>query len=131
MLDVALLPDGSRAVIPDIADRQDIPQVFLAKIVPRLAKAGLLQTYRGVSGGVTLGQPAETINMRQIIEAVEGPLVLNRCSTGPDRCSRYEVCPIADIWCEAQAELDRRLDSVLLSDLVTRAQEMQATSVTD
>lgn len=131
MLDIASLPTGSRAVIPDIAERQDIPQVFLAKIVPRLAKAGLLRTYRGVSGGVTLGQPASQISMRQIIEAIEGPLALNRCSVEPDGCARHEICPMVDIWCDAQADLNRRLDGTLLSDLVARMQGIPVVQATN
>ncbi|MFQ6016501.1 MAG: RrF2 family transcriptional regulator [Anaerolineae bacterium] len=131
MLEIATLPPNMKAVIPDIASRQDIPPIFLAKIVPRLAKAGLLQTYRGVSGGVTLGQPPEEINLRQIIEAVEGPIALNHCSLHPQNCSRHSLCPMLDLWCEAQTELNDRLENTLLSDLVKRNAELQRAEVTE
>jgi Rrf2 family protein len=125
MVEIASLPPDTRAVIPDIAERQDIPRVFLAKIIPKLAKAGLLRTSRGVSGGVALGQPAETINLRQIIEAVEGPLALNRCSIRPENCPLHSTCPVLGVWRKAQEDLNRTLESTRLSDLVRRSQEQQ------
>lgn len=128
MVEIASLPSDTRAVIPEIAERQDIPRVFLAKIIPKLAKAGLLRTYRGVAGGITLGQPAEAINLRQIIEAIEGPLALNRCSIRPENCPRHSCCPVLEVWCKAQEDLNRTLESTRLSDLVRRNQELQGTN---
>ncbi|MFQ6057589.1 MAG: RrF2 family transcriptional regulator [Anaerolineae bacterium] len=129
MVEIASLPPNSKAVIPEIAERQEIPRVFLAKIIPKLAKAGLLRTYRGVSGGITLGQPAHEINLRQIIEAVEGPMALNCCSIRPENCPRYALCPVHEVWCKAQEDLNRRLESTLLSDLVRRQQKLREVEI--
>jgi Rrf2 family protein len=124
MVDVASQPSGDRLIIADIAARQGIPPVFLAKIVPQLAKAGLLKTMRGVKGYVKLGQAPEDINLLQIIEAVEGPVTLNRCTFCPDDCDRSSTCTVYPVWVKAQEELNTTLSSVRLSDILVQPVEL-------
>ncbi len=105
MLDIATVPDGGRALTHEIASRQDIPRVFLTKIVAQLTRAGLLRTYRGAAGGITLAQPASDITLLDIVEAVEGPISLNLCTMRPSGCDRERTCPMCDVWQEAQSQL--------------------------
>jgi Rrf2 family protein len=118
MVDVASNSNGNRLIIADIATRQGIPPVFLAKIVPQLVRAGLLKTTRGVKGHVKMGQPADAINLLQIIEAVEGPVSLNRCTLCEDECDRIESCTVYPVWLKAQEQLNETLKSVRLADIL-------------
>ena len=59
ILDLATLPTNGRASTQEIADRQNIPSPFLAKIISQLSLAGLVTTYRGAGGGVSLARPPE------------------------------------------------------------------------
>ncbi|MEW6230968.1 MAG: Rrf2 family transcriptional regulator [Chloroflexota bacterium] len=118
MLDVASQGAGAVVLTREIARRQDIPLPFLAKIIPRLGQAGLLHTYRGALGGVALACPASEVSLHQIIEAVEGPIALNRCTIRPGACPRDTFCAVHAVWAQAQTALNRLLDSALLSDLV-------------
>ncbi|MBI5033568.1 MAG: Rrf2 family transcriptional regulator [Chloroflexi bacterium] len=118
MLDVALQSPTNRLVVAEIAERQSIPAHFLAKIVPRLARAGLLQTSLGASGGVTLAVPADQITLLQIIEAIDGPLTLNLCSIDPIQCHQSKDCVLLDVWCNAQTKLNETLAQTRLVDLV-------------
>jgi Rrf2 family protein len=120
MLDVASQPQGDRLIIADIAARQGIPPVFLAKIVPQLVRAGLLKTMRGVKGHVKLGRAAEEIDLLQIIEAVEGPVALNRCTLCPGECERASTCPVYPVWIKAQEDLNSALKSVRLADVLAQ-----------
>jgi Rrf2 family transcriptional regulator, iron-sulfur cluster assembly transcription factor len=124
MLYVAGAVNGDTATTQEIAERQGISQVFLSKIVQRLVQAGLLRTYRGASGGVTLSQPPSDINLRQIIEAMEGPITLNRCLTGPGECFRENICPLHEVWLKAQEDLLTVLESTTLDRLVMRGKEL-------
>jgi len=82
----------------------------------------LLRTSLGANGGVTLGAPANQITLLQIIEAVEGPLMLNLCSLNPRACKCSTDCAALDVWCRAQAELNRTLAGTRLIDLIEGAQ---------
>ncbi len=120
MMDIAAQRPDERTVVAEVAERQDIPPSFLAKIVPRLARAGLLRTSLGAAGGIALALPPDEISLLQIIEAVDGPLALNLCSLNPANCQYYASCPAGAVWEKAQAQLNRTLAQTRLSDLIPK-----------
>lgn len=120
MMDIAAHSANERVIVADVAKRQDIPPSFLAKIIPLLARAGLVRTSLGASGGITLALPPEEISLLQIIQAIDGPFALNLCSIDPTQCKHYESCSACEVWGKAQAQLDRTLSQTRLSDLVKR-----------
>ncbi len=63
-------PVGIRA----ISERQAIPARYLEQIFQRLRRAGLVASRRGPGGGYVLARPASEITLREVVEAVEGPL---------------------------------------------------------
>ena len=79
MLDLAAHAQDAPIPRAQIQTRQDVPAAFLAKTVQALARAGLVRTRSGAHGGVTLNAPPEAVTLLQVIEAVEGPIRLNRC----------------------------------------------------
>ena len=120
MVDIARQPPSTRAVVSEIAKRQNIPAFYLAKIMPRLARAGLVRTSLGASGGITLAIPADHISLLQVIEAIDGPFNLNLCSLDPAECNHHASCPACQIWCDAQANLNQTLAATRISDLAGR-----------
>ncbi len=121
MLDIAMRPSNTRTVVSDVAKRQHIPAQYLAKIMPRLAHAGLVHTSLGAAGGIRLATPAEQISVLQIIEAVDGPIALNLCSLDPNNCRHHASCPTCETWCQAQEQLNQTLAQTRLSELAARA----------
>ncbi|MEE8469970.1 MAG: Rrf2 family transcriptional regulator [Dehalococcoidia bacterium] len=124
MLHVAAAGDGGTATTQEIAENQGISQVFLSKIVQRLVRAGFLRAYRGAAGGITLSQSPSDINLRQIVEVMEGPMALNRCLVKPGECHRDRTCPIHEVWVEAQQNLLGVLESTTLDQLAVRGKEL-------
>jgi Rrf2 family protein len=123
ILDLASLPENERVSTHDIAKRQNIPRPFLAKIISQLSVSGLVVTYRGSGGGVSLARPAAEINLLQVIEALDGPVRLNRCTIEPEMCPRNEYCPVHHIMAKAQADLTSLLEGATFDDLAKNAQE--------
>jgi Rrf2 family protein len=97
-----------RAATSQIAQDQQIPPSFLAKIVSQLSVAGLLQTSRGARGGVSLARSPEEISLLEVVEAIDGPILLNEC-VGNGNCQFGDDCVMKPVWCDAQAELVERL----------------------
>ncbi len=124
MVHVASAEKGDTPTTQEIAERQGISQVFLQKIVQRLARAGLLRTQRGASGGIALSQPPAEISLRQIVEAMEGPITLNRCLQGPGECFRETVCPVHEVCAKIQSDMLATLESSTLDQLVMRGREL-------
>jgi Rrf2 family protein len=106
---LAQLGPDKRAATSQIAEDQAIPPSFLAKIVSQLSVAGLLQTSRGARGGVSLARAPEYISLLEVVEAIDGPILLNECVSNHGACSFGDDCLMRPVWCEAQAELVTRL----------------------
>src|SRR5512136_1149814 len=105
MVYLAQLGPELRAATSQIAKEKQIPPSFLAKIVSQLSVAGLLQTSRGARGGVTLAKPAEEISLLDVIEAIDGPILLNDCVGETSACTYDSDCPLKPVWCDAQKML--------------------------
>ena len=58
-----------------IAKEYNIPLEYLLKILQQMVRANILRSKRGPRGGFSLARSIKKINMLQIIEAVEGPMI--------------------------------------------------------
>jgi Rrf2 family protein len=126
VLYLAQLEGEQRAATSQIAQKQQIPPSFLAKIVSQLSVAGLLQTSRGAHGGVALAKPAAEISLLEVVEAIDGPILLNICVADNGACTFEGTCPLHSIWCEAQAELVNRLRSTNFHEFAENGKELLA-----
>lgn len=111
VLFLAGLNNGRRAPTSEIARKQNIPPSFLAKIVSQLSVAGVVQTSRGARGGVSLSRSPDEISLLEVIEAIDGPIMLNECVHDPKACIFGENCSVREIWCDAQAKLVSKLSA--------------------
>ena len=117
MLYLAKQPAGKLSYTAEIAEAEHIPPAFLVKVIPRLVKAGLVVSRRGSSGGIELAKDPKTITLRQVLEAMEGEIAANVCtSSQPFQCHRAS-CSLKGVFATAQAKYLEALDSVTLSEL--------------
>jgi len=112
------LEPGNRASTSHIAKEQNIPPSFLAKIISQLSVAGLLHTSRGARGGVSLAQDPREITMLDVIEAIDGPILLNECVNDAHGCKFDKECPMRAMWVEIQDDLVERLGGSTFADFV-------------
>ena len=103
--------------ISEISERNNIPEKFLRKIVSQLSNTGLVQSQRGIGGGIKLGKPASAITPLDIIEAVEGKMALNKCLIDKEFCSNERWCTVHTLWCDAQVKLREILASKSIEEL--------------
>ncbi len=74
VFDLAYNGQGEPVRIREIGERQGVPPRYLEQIFQRLRRAGLVTSKRGPGGGYLLARPAAEITLREVVEAVEGPL---------------------------------------------------------
>ena len=111
---------GELSTIKEISSEEGVPEKFMRKLFHILHKRGFIDSTRGKLGGIRLDIDSEEVTMLDIIEAVDGPLALNLCLEGPDLCDRIDLCPMCDIWCEAQASVNKVLKQYSLKDIVKK-----------
>ena len=98
-----------RVATRDVAEKMKIPPSFLAKIISQLSIAGLLHTSRGARGGVTLAREPQDISILDVVEAIDGPILLNECVGTNKPCDFEGECLVHPIWMEVQESLVKRL----------------------
>ncbi|WP_027624407.1 RrF2 family transcriptional regulator [Clostridium lundense] len=94
-----------------IAERGCIPLRFLLKLLRKLIKAEIIKSFRGVNGGYALLKNSKDINLKEVIEAVDGPIAINRCLKSDSFCNANR---------SSKCIIHKRLDNVqkiLISEL--------------
>jgi Rrf2 family protein len=121
MVHLAGLPAGSRTTRDELATHGDVPEHFLSKILQSLARSGLIAAHRGMTGGYELARPAESVTLLDVVEAMEGPLVLNVCVAERPSCHRKNWCSVHRVWAEAQQALASVLRAATIRQLAEEA----------
>ena len=110
-------PADKVCLLSDIAAAVDVPPTFLAKIFQQFSKIGLVKSFRGTGGGFLLGRAPENITLLEVVEAVEGPIIPNRCVQTPSDCDRSGLCNVHPVWKRVQGEVRSVLEGVTLKEL--------------
>jgi Rrf2 family protein len=110
----------------DVADAFGIPPEALAKILQRLAKAGLLHSQHGIKGGYTLGRPAHTISAFEVIRAIDGPLFITSCVTVRGECDQTDRCNIREPLRKVNDSIEAVLKRIKISHMREEPEESTA-----
>ena len=108
--------DASVASARGIARALGASQAHLSKVLQRLTKAGIVESLRGPGGGYELARPARGISLKQVYEAIEGPLDASICPFEIPAC-RAATCVLGDKFVRKGRELVKHLAGTPLSSL--------------
>ncbi|AEF95057.1 transcriptional regulator, BadM/Rrf2 family [Desulfotomaculum nigrificans CO-1-SRB] len=113
VLYLSRLPAGEVIEAKTIAEDEQIPIRFLLKILRLLSQSGIVESLRGVSGGYKLAKKPKEITMKDVVEAVEGPIEVNRCLIHPAECNKNGTgfCPLHKALFSIRQVLNRELAS--------------------
>jgi Rrf2 family protein len=125
MIALAAEPENRSQSTASLAEKLKIPLPFLHQIGHTLMQAGLVKASPGPHGGIRLNRAAETVSLMTIVETLEGPVGLHPCADCDSNCDRQGVCSTQFAWNGLQDQVIGYLNSVLLSDLVASAQQLQ------
>ena len=114
---LAQVPDGRYAMVKNIAEAEDIPAHFLAKILQQLARKGLLRSSKGPTGGFALRVDAEDIRLLDIVEALDGLAPYQQCASGLAECNDDMPCSMHDSWVALRSRIMDYLGNNSIADL--------------
>jgi len=123
ILALAKQGEGVRLSSGEIRREMLIPPALMPRIVARLAHAGLVNTFPGREGGLTLPRPASQITLRDVVEAFEGPILLSECmqAKGEEDCPFRSDCPVRSKWGRVQIAMLREMAAITFESLVQEA----------
>lgn len=101
-----------------LAEKANLPEPTVAKVLKLLARQGLIESARGVAGGYRLERGAQDIPVTAIIAAMEGPIALTACvEDSAESCALQGVCAMNGRWNPVNRALRSALDNVTLADM--------------
>ena len=96
-------------MVEEIARKMHSPKSFLAKILQKLVKAHIVKSFRGVKGGFALAKRPREITLLDVVEAVQGPVIMNICALDRKLCRFSSTCSIHPVWIEVRQQVEKLL----------------------
>ncbi|HEU4403312.1 MAG TPA: Rrf2 family transcriptional regulator [Candidatus Polarisedimenticolia bacterium] len=112
---------GEPAFLREISRATAIPETFLSKIFQKLASRGLIRSRRGFRGGFRLARPARRITLREIVEALQGPIEFHRCLDHLRARGRQQRCHVRQTFEKVQRKVALILEQTTLEDILQAA----------
>ena len=110
--------DGGPVNVKQIAGRCRIPYQLSCKLLQRLHKAGIVKSEMGPAGGFTLGRSPSKITVRQVVEAIQGPVRLSKCLVSKSFCGLSRCCPVNSELGRLQDKINKFLNGLTLKNLI-------------
>ena len=121
MVDLAEHQTGGYTAMKEVAARQEISLKYLERILPALAKNGMIEGITGKGGGYRLTRAPGDYRVGDILRLVEGELVPVACmECGAEPCGREADCRTRSLWHGFQKVMDDYFDNVTLADLMRK-----------
>jgi Rrf2 family protein len=112
---------GELVTADRISAEAAVPRRLLARVMAKLARAGLVETSEGRRGGSRLARPPEEVTLRDAVEAVEGPFEITHCIMQQRPCGEGRPCALHDAWVEGQNAILEHLGSRNLAEFSSQA----------
>lgn len=116
---IAAQAPGRRGFVPIniIAEKLNIPFHFLTKVLQQLTHAGLLESFRGPTGGVALARPPQELSVADVVVAMEGSGLFHTCILGLEGCGVRPPCPLHKQWTEEREKIKNEFQSTTIAML--------------
>ncbi len=126
VLAMAMHPFGTRLSSQAIQEETLVPQAFLYRIIAQLSQANLIETFTGPKGGLQLARRADEITLLDIVQVIDGPIMISDCLISKEECPLAEKCPVRSRWGGLQATILRQLDRTTIAHLVVEASNTES-----
>ena len=114
---LARVPSGKYAMARRIAEQEQIPTHFLAKILQDLTRKGMLRSSKGPSGGFALRTPASQIRLLDLVEALDGRALAESVDEAPW---------VLDSWRDLHSRIMDYLERNTIADVAKALDEKKA-----
>ena len=101
-----------------LVETQKVPMDFAYKILQKLCKAKMVKSSTGPGGGFTLAQEPRQITLLEVMETVQGPLVIRPCLLDDDACPAQPSCPVSAQLRKLQKILHESMKNITLARII-------------
>ena len=104
----------------DLADRLNFPRRFVEQQITELARAGIVRSRRGASGGCALARPADAITALEVVEAIQGAAF---------DIPHHADSAVTEMWEAVQGSAESVLAATTLASLVAKQRTLDSARV--
>lgn len=119
LIDLAEHAKDGYVPMKDVANRQGISLKYLERIIPVLAKNGIVDGVQGKGGGYRLIKAPEELKIGDVLRLTEGdlaPVACLECDATP--CEREYECRTYPLWVDFYRVINEFFDSKTLADVI-------------
>lgn len=109
--------------IREISDKLDISFHFLTKILQKLKAKGLLESFKGPTGGVRFAKSGDTVTLLDIVEAIDGNNLFTECVLGLPGCGDKKPCAMHHNWMIHREKIKKMLKNTTVKELALQSKE--------
>jgi len=102
------------------AAQEQVPYQLACKLMQKLNNAKLVTSCMGPKGGFVLAAEPSKISLLEVVEAIQGPISMNRCVLNEDACSRKTICTVREKLIDIQKSMTKGLAAITLDELTRR-----------
>jgi len=107
------------------AAEEQVPYQLACKLMQKLNNAKLVTSCMGPKGGFVLAAEPSKISLLEVVEAIQGPISMNRCVLNKDACSRSAICAVREKLTDIQKSMTRGLAAITLDELARRGRSKE------
>jgi Rrf2 family protein len=109
-------PMGKAVSAADLAAPLHCPAAYLSQTLSKLIEPGIIESRRGLNGGVYLVREPKNINLYEVVEAIDGSEFFERCFLGINGCGTIEPCPFHEFWSQEREAIREWLTRTTFED---------------
>ena len=106
------LAEGQHLGASVLAEQSGVSQRFALKILRKLMQADLVMSFKGANGGYALKRSPDCLSLGEVIELIDGPIVINHCLEDAYPCTRVlekEACCFHHLFRKLNAKFRNEL----------------------
>ncbi|MTI89733.1 MAG: Rrf2 family transcriptional regulator [Balneolaceae bacterium] len=101
----------------ELSKSLNCPSAYLSQILAKLKAPGILNSQRGLGGGVYLARSLEKISLMEVINAIDGSAFFRQCFMGIEGCGNIEPCPFHEFWASERTKIEEWLVTTTFDEI--------------
>ncbi|MCD4830373.1 MAG: Rrf2 family transcriptional regulator [Anaerohalosphaeraceae bacterium] len=111
---------GESISVSELSKQEDVSYDLACKLLQKLKAAGFVKSCMGPKGGFLLAKEPGKISMLDIVAAIQGPVIMNRCLNAGRICPRQPRCAVSRELMKMQKYIENYLGDIKLDKLLER-----------
>ena len=117
LLEIENLPEGDSINVKTLVEKAGLPKALIGKILQSLNREGILESTKGVQGGYRLNRDFEHIKLKDLIEAVDGPIAIVDCFQLNNNCENSASCELKTPFSKIQDQMVRFFMEITMAEI--------------